>query len=397
MKNYEYHRIGELKNQLEVADVGAEIIEQIMEGGESVLRKTSPAKKADWMRGAMFRMNKLLDMPTRKTVREGCACCLGGQRLKTSQAIAKENKTLEARIKAANKAHYVGSVIMQENGEILARFDLQNQEPYHCYCLPKAEKPLPITYCYCCGGHVKHHLQIADDPKDYDTLLCGKTIGAAAVYGALVEIQANDARLLFGDGVALRFHPQGEKRPQKHQLLIEFLDGSAISGSVQMYGGLWCFKEGEYHNHYYEVAKTKPSPLSEEFDWAYFNNLIATSDIQKLSAKAFLATEQRIPGLGNGVLQDILYIAKIHPKRRVEELTGDERKSLYHSVKSTLKEMAAQGGRNTEKDIFGNPGGYITRLSKNTIGKPCPVCGGMITKQPYMGGSIYFCAKCQKF
>lgn|GEM_PF-2077218 len=30
--------------------------------------------------------------------------------------------------------------------------------------------------------------------------------------------------------------------------------------------------------------------------------------------KAFLATEQRIPGLGNGVLQDILWTARIHPK-----------------------------------------------------------------------------------
>ncbi len=161
MKNYEYHRITRMAEQLQVAKVDKEIIDQIMEGGEGVLRKTSPEKKADWMRGAMQRMNKFLDVKTRKTVREGCACCLGGKRLKTSQAIAKENKTLEDRIKAANKAHYVGSVKMQENGEILAQFDTQKSAPYHCYCLPQAKEPLPITYCFCCGGHVKHHLQIA--------------------------------------------------------------------------------------------------------------------------------------------------------------------------------------------------------------------------------------------
>ena len=77
-----------------------------MEGGKDILRKTSPEKKADWMRGAMLRMNKLLPMTIRKAVREGCACCLGGKCIKTSKKIASENATLEERIKAANAANY---------------------------------------------------------------------------------------------------------------------------------------------------------------------------------------------------------------------------------------------------------------------------------------------------
>ncbi len=233
------------------------------------------------------------------------------------------------------------------------------------------------------------------DPKDYDALLRGKTIGTAVARAGMVEIQAGDAVLVFGC-VSPRFHTRDEKRPRKHHLLIEFEDGTAISATVQLYGELYCFKEGDFHNHYYDVARAKPSPLSDEFDWAYFSRLITSSDVQKLSVKAFLATEQRMPGLGNGVLQDILYNARIHPKRRVETLTDAERDNIFHSVKSTLKEMTAQGGRDTIKDLFGKPGGYRTRLSQNTVGKPCPACGGMIVKQPYLGGSIYFCNGCQK-
>jgi formamidopyrimidine-DNA glycosylase len=234
------------------------------------------------------------------------------------------------------------------------------------------------------------------NPKDYDTLLRGKTIDTAVNRGGILEIRAGDAVLLFSAGVVLRFHTKDEKRPRKHQMLIEFEDATAISASVQMYGDLRCFKEGEYHNPYYDSARSKPSPLSDEFDWAYFDRLITSSEVQKLSAKAFLATEQRIPGLGNGVLQDILYNARIHPKRRVETLTDGERETLFHSVKSTLKEMATQGGRDTERGLFGKPGGYRTKVSQNTVDKPCPVCGGMIVKQPYLGGSIYFCDGCQK-
>ena len=162
MKNYEYHRIGELAKQLAEAKVEPKIIDQIMEGGKAILRKTSSEKKADWMREAMLRMNKLLDLRTRKAVREACACRLKGRPLKASQGIASKNKSLEDRIKAANKAIavYGGCVRMQENGEVLMRFSSEGLDHYRCPCLPGADKPLPVTYCFCCGGHVKYHLQI---------------------------------------------------------------------------------------------------------------------------------------------------------------------------------------------------------------------------------------------
>ena len=61
----------------------------------------------------------------------------------------------------------------------------------------------------------------------------------------------------------------------------------------------------------------------------------------------------------------------------------------------TLGEMAENGGRDTETDLFGNPGRYVTIMSRNHVGKPCPACGTQIRKAAYMGGSIYFCPDCQ--
>ncbi len=84
---------------------------------------------------------------------------------------------------------------------------------------------------------------------------------------------------------------------------------------------------------------------------------------EKLSLKAFLATEQRIPGLGNGVLQDILYNARLHPKKKLGALSDGEFAALFSSVKNTLAEMTRNGGRDTEKDLFGSTGGYVTKLS----------------------------------
>jgi formamidopyrimidine-DNA glycosylase len=233
------------------------------------------------------------------------------------------------------------------------------------------------------------------DPGEYDNLLKGQTVENAIPCGGLVEIWAGPARILFGDGVNLRYHPAGEKAPAKHQLLIEFYDSSSLSGSVQMYGGLWAFRAGQFDNPYYLVAQEKPSPLTDQFNYSYFESLLEGEKRQPLSAKAFLATEQRIPGLGNGVLQDILWTARIHPKRKVAALSDEELHVLFGSVKSVLKQMAAEGGRDTERDLYGCPGRYKTILSRNTVDKPCPACGSAIKKAAYMGGSVYYCEGCQ--
>ena len=235
------------------------------------------------------------------------------------------------------------------------------------------------------------------DPGDYNSLLSGNAIESAVPWGGMVEIWAGPERILLGDGVSLRYFPAGERLPSKHQLLIEFDDSSSLVGSVQMYGGLWAFPAGEFDNQYYLAAKQKPSPLTDEFDYAYFGSLLEGEKLESLSAKAFLATEQRIPGLGNGVLQDILWAARIHPRRKVATLSDQELRGLFGSVKSVLREMAARGGRDTERDLYGRSGGYKTVLSRNTVDTPCPACGTTIKKEAYMGGSVYYCGGCQSF
>ena len=233
------------------------------------------------------------------------------------------------------------------------------------------------------------------DPSEYGSKLNDKTLEKANAYAGLVEINLGEIKLLLGDGINLRYFDKEEKLPQKHQLLIHFCDGSALVASVQMYGGIWCFKDGEFDNIYYKLAKEKPSPLSKEFDFKYYENIISDENVQRKSLKFVLATEQRIPGLGNGVLQDILFNAKLHPKRKISTLCAEEKKKLYNSIRNTLDEMVTKGGRDTEKDLFGHAGGYATKLSKNTVKAPCKICGNNIIKEAYMGGSIYYCAGCQ--
>lgn len=238
------------------------------------------------------------------------------------------------------------------------------------------------------------------DPASYPSLLSGKTIRGAAAYGNHIEIHADDMALVISTPV--KYHAKGEILPKKHQLFITFEDGSAITCTVQMWGVMLCIPaSGEGAMTDFRLAKQKPSPLSASFDRAYFNKLVdeVNNSLEtkgSVSAKEFLATKQRIPGLGNGVLQDILWTAAIHPKRKLNDLAASELDAMYAAMKQVLAEMTDKGGRDTERDLYDCPGGYKTILSKNTVGAPCPVCGGSIRKEAYLGGAIYFCTTCQR-
>jgi len=130
--------------------------------------------------------------------------------------------------------------------------------------------------------------------------------------------------------------------------------------------------------------------LNKHFTRNYFENYI-NGEKGNLSLKAFLATEQFFPGIGNGVLQDILFDAGLHPKQKLNNLADIQKEFLYNSIVKVLSDMLAKGGRDTDTDLFGNKGGYKTILSRNTYKQPCPKCSGEIKKKNYMGGSVYYC------
>jgi len=236
------------------------------------------------------------------------------------------------------------------------------------------------------------------NPDEYQDKLGGKTVtgaksGASYACGCATEITCGD--MLLAISTSIRYHPLGDKLPAKHQLLIEFDDFSHLSCTVQMWGAMHCLPVGEDGLAEGYKPNKNPTPFDPAFDEDFFRSLLAGVE-QSMSVKAFLATEQRIPGLGNGVLHDILFHARINPRTRLEKLSPEQRDALYSSVKNTLFEMAARGGRDTEKDLFGVSGGYRTILSSKTLDKPCPVCGSEIVREAYLGGNVYYCPVCQQ-
>ncbi len=231
------------------------------------------------------------------------------------------------------------------------------------------------------------------DVSKYEFLIKGAHVSSSEGFGIFVEIGFdNGYKLCFNDGVNIRLVNNKEKPRKDYQLMIEFEDGLKLVFNVAMYGSI-ILHHNDYDNEYYIKSKNALSPFSEEFKQYYYDLFHRVK--LTMSAKAFVATEQRFPGIGNGVLQDILFNAGIHPKRKINTFTQDDKENLLNSIINVLQHMAEKGGRDTEKDIFGKKGGYKVLLSKNTLKNPCTKCGGQLIKETFLGGSIYYCPYCQ--
>ncbi len=155
----------------------------------------------------------------------------------------------------------------------------------------------------------------------------------------------------------------------------------ALVATVQMWGCLACFREGEdagvpdYLSAITQPCRS-PMPLTGHTLTRCLSPELASS------AKAFLATEQRVPGLGNGVAQDILWTSHIHPKRKMATLSGVEIEGLFNAVKSVLADMVAQGGRDTSATSSVNLAGIPRSSAATRRASPGPPAARPFARMP---------------
>ena len=233
--------------------------------------------------------------------------------------------------------------------------------------------------------------------QEYPSYLLGRRIEKAEVhlggYSSYTFVYFGERALMF-QSVAALYHAAGAKRPKRHQLLLELDDGSALSFCGSLGGPLFLFEvdaDGCAKNY------TNPFSLlvSEDFSLDYFLALVRETEFRKMSVKEFLATKNRIPGFDNSILHEVLWEARIHPKTKMACLGEAEYVRIYHSIKTVFAAVIAGGGKDTDKDLFGNPGRYVTHVSKNTLGQPCTRCGESVVKEAFLGGAVYYCPRCQ--
>lgn len=211
----------------------------------------------------------------------------------------------------------------------------------------------------------------------FSTLDSGDTLLLGEMFGRILYVPA-DAAL-----------------PKKVHGTVTFEDGGRLVVTIQAWGGFLALTPGELAAHPY-AGDLGISPVAEAFTPERFAEVLDNSGgWSRKPIKAFLVHEGNVCGIGNGYLQDVLFRAKLSPKRKVPDISPDEREQLRGAIVATMTEAIERDGRDTEKDLYGRPGRYVPILDRRANGRPCPDCGTSIEKISYLGGSCYVCSSCQ--
>jgi formamidopyrimidine-DNA glycosylase len=253
------------------------------------------------------------------------------------------------------------------------------------------------TFQHFAQGVLKHKfLWLSQPAEEYNAFLAGEHATGAKSYGRSIYLYVGEAHVLwFGElGGRIIYHPQGMGLPEKYHLRWDFSDGSVMTFNLQMWGFVSLLEKAQLRTHPY--AEVGVPPLSGRFTIERFDQLLEEyPEKTKKGIKGFLVTSKHINGIGNSYLQDILFRARIHPRRKIPTLSAAERQSLYAAIQETISQAIKLGGREDEHDLFDHPGGYTRLMSSQTVGKACPNCGTPIEKISYLGGACYLCPACQ--
>ena len=141
-----------------------------------------------------------------------------------------------------------------------------------------------------------------------------------------------------------------------------------------------------------------PEPLENEFTFEYFKNYI---NGRRRIVKDLLMDQKFVSGLGNIYVNEILFLSKIRPVRKLNKLGDLEIKKILRYSKKILKKAIVFGGSSIKNfsGISGKSGSfqqYFQVYGKE--GSQCSNtdCNQNIKKIVLSNRASFFCPKCQK-
>jgi formamidopyrimidine-DNA glycosylase len=240
-----------------------------------------------------------------------------------------------------------------------------------------------------------HHLAwFNQDVEDYIHILEHAIVKESKSNGSMMRIilESGD-ELILGEDIVFSYHDL-KKDIGKNQLLLYFDNDMVLEVKAKLYGFFLLGKMEDLmtSNPYLRSAIQSIGVYDRDFSYEYFIHSTRLLN-KKGSVKEALATDQHLPGIGNGTLQDVLFDAKIRPERKVATLSETEKKNLFQSLIQKTKVIFEHGGRDSTTDLFGRCGGYKVMMSNAQI--QCPTCHSELVKKAYLGGKVIYCPNCQ--
>jgi len=236
------------------------------------------------------------------------------------------------------------------------------------------------------------------DLKSFDHLFDGR-VEFVISRGNVIRVKLdNGMNLILGleYGGEVFYQTSGKAVPNKFHLRVDFSDDSMLTVRLTSMGVIQALKDDDLEHSYVFRRDFNPevaSPIHEEFAFEGFSKLLTANN--RALKSVLVGKDAVVVGLSNSAFQDIIYRAKLHPKRKASELSRNEKRALYDAIRFVLQERIRLNGKDQFYDLYKNQGGYTPAMGPNMKQQNCPVCGTPIEKLSVGGGHVYLCPKCQ--
>jgi formamidopyrimidine-DNA glycosylase len=225
-------------------------------------------------------------------------------------------------------------------------------------------------------------------PEALDRALRGRTFAEPERHGKWLLAWTDRPALLFHFGMTGWFlwgdSPESPEPRHRHdRVIVELRGGGEVRyRNMRKLGGVWLAHDADEAR----LLTGGLGPDALAVDRRAFRAMLAK---RRGGAKAVLMDQRFMAGVGNLLADEILWQARIHPKRRVEDLSAEDRERLFDALRNVVRGTIAveEGGgafkRTWLLSVRGNPGAA------------CPRCGTPLSRTVAAGRTTWFCPSCQ--
>lgn len=236
-------------------------------------------------------------------------------------------------------------------------------------------------------------------PVDFAAALAGRTVTGIRRRGKYLWLPLDDDAAVVGHlGMSgqMLLRPAGAPDETHLRIRFRFTDGGPQLRFVDQrtFGGLAVSPGGAALPP--EIAHIALDPIDPSFvDDAF----VAALRHKRTGVKRALLDQTLVSGVGNIYADESLWRARLHWARPTESLTRPLARTLLAHVRDVLSESIGVGGTSFDAlyvNVNGESGYFDRSLAVyGRAGEPCPRCGTLVRRDPFMNRSSFTCPRCQ--
>jgi len=181
--------------------------------------------------------------------------------------------------------------------------------------------------------------------------------------------------------------PKTEPPGKHHRLSLNFKNGLKFSFiDPRKFGRAWLVKDPDLI-----LGNLGPEPLSVDFTQTYLHKALSS---HKRQIKPLLMDQAFLAGLGNIYTDEALFLAKIHPLTKSDQITNNQSERLFQSIRFVLSEGIRKNGASIDWVYRGGEFQNYFRIYSRK-GERCIDCGDLIERVIVGQRSTFICPTCQ--